>query len=70
EYTDRTFVMYGGRIVEQRDSAKLATEATHPYTVGLLQCVPTLDSAGLDELPTLASVTGGVIPTARTGNEG
>ncbi|MEX5636054.1 ABC transporter ATP-binding protein [Parafrankia sp. FMc2] len=56
EYTDRTFVMYGGRIVEKRGSAQLATTATHPYTVGLLRCVPTLDSAELDELPTLASV--------------
>jgi peptide/nickel transport system ATP-binding protein len=56
EYTDRTFVMYGGRIVEQCESARLATEATHPYTIGLLRCVPTLESAGLDELPTLASV--------------
>lgn len=57
EYTDRTFVMYGGRIVEKRCSAKLSETATHPYTIGLLRCVPTLDSAELDELPTLASIT-------------
>ncbi|WP_054566435.1 ABC transporter ATP-binding protein [Frankia sp. R43] len=64
EYTDRTFVMYGGRIVEKRGSAKLAETATHPYTVGLLRCVPTLDSAELDELPTLASVAAANAPAA------
>ncbi|CUU60330.1 peptide/nickel transport system ATP-binding protein [Parafrankia irregularis] len=64
EYTDRTFVMYGGRIVEKRSSAKLAETATHPYTVGLLRCVPTLDSAELDELPTLASVAAASAPAA------
>ncbi|CAO5246576.1 ABC transporter ATP-binding protein [Frankia sp. AgKG'84/4] len=71
EYTDRTFVMYGGRIVEQRTSARLVDTATHPYTVALLRCVPTLASAELDELPTLASVnaeiTGVDEPTEVTG---
>jgi peptide/nickel transport system ATP-binding protein len=56
EFADRTMVMLGGEIVEEGQSATLEQTATHPYTVGLLRCVPTLDSAGLDELPTLASV--------------
>ncbi len=57
EYAERTIVMYGGEIVEEGESATLAQTATHPYTIGLLQCIPTLESAELDELPTLASVT-------------
>lgn len=56
EYADRTMVMYGGQIVEQGPSRSLARTATHPYTIGLLRCIPTLESANLDELPTLASV--------------
>ncbi|MEV8547998.1 ABC transporter ATP-binding protein [Streptomyces sp. NPDC051572] len=56
DYADRTMVMYGGRIVEHGASRTLAETATHPYTVGLLRCIPTLDSATLDELPTLARV--------------
>ena len=56
EYADRTMVMFGGEIVEEGPSATLADTATHPYTIGLLRCIPTLDSATLDELPTLASV--------------
>jgi ABC-type dipeptide/oligopeptide/nickel transport system ATPase component len=57
EYADRTMVMLGGEIVEEGPSATLEQTATHPYTIALLKCVPTLDSASLDELPTLASVT-------------
>jgi peptide/nickel transport system ATP-binding protein len=53
EYSDRMVVMYGGRLVEEGPSATLDKTATHPYTVGLMSCVPTLDSASLDELPTL-----------------
>ncbi len=56
EYAERTVVMYRGKIVEEGMSSSLAETATHPYTVGLLQCIPTLESAELDELPTLATV--------------
>jgi ABC-type dipeptide/oligopeptide/nickel transport system ATPase component len=58
EYADTTMVMYHGRIVETGASATLAGTATHPYTIGLLSCIPTLDSAFLDELPTLESFVG------------
>jgi peptide/nickel transport system ATP-binding protein len=54
-FTDFVVVMYHGEIVEQIASKDL-DHATHPYTRGLLECVPTLASARLDELPTLESV--------------
>jgi peptide/nickel transport system ATP-binding protein len=53
EFTDRTVVMYGGRIVEEQSSRHLAERATQPYTRGLLACVPTFETALLDELPTM-----------------
>jgi peptide/nickel transport system ATP-binding protein len=56
EYSDRTVVMYNGVAVEQGDSKTLERDAKHPYTIGLLRCIPTLDNAMSDELPTLASV--------------
>ncbi|MDF2443435.1 MAG: peptide/nickel transport system ATP-binding protein, partial [Subtercola sp.] len=55
EYSDRTLVMYRGRLVEQGISGTLGHTATHPYTRGLLHCVPTLDSSDWEELPTLDS---------------
>jgi peptide/nickel transport system ATP-binding protein len=42
-FCDRVLVMYGGQIMETLDAAKLH-EAQHPYTKGLLNCLPTLDS--------------------------
>ncbi|WP_415394502.1 ABC transporter ATP-binding protein (plasmid) [Rhodococcus globerulus] len=55
EFTDRIVVMNGGRIVEEGQSRDIATTARHPYTRGLLSCIPTLDSALLHRLPTMKS---------------
>ncbi len=40
-FCDRVAVMYAGRIVEELPAGEL-TRATHPYTRGLLECLPTL----------------------------
>ncbi|CAH2599944.1 putative peptide ABC transporter ATP-binding protein y4tR [Rhodovastum atsumiense] len=40
-FCDRVAVMYAGRIVEEVPAAGL-THASHPYTRGLLDCLPTL----------------------------
>ncbi|WP_172298995.1 ATP-binding cassette domain-containing protein [Pseudoruegeria sp. HB172150] len=41
KFCDRIMIMYAGRIVEVCEAGKLH-EATHPYTVGLLNSVPDL----------------------------
>ena len=40
-FCDRVVVMYAGRIVEQLPAADLS-RAQHPYTQGLLNCMPTI----------------------------
>ena len=50
-FCDRVLVMYAGRIVESLASARLH-EATHPYTQGLLNCLPQL-GVPRHPLPTL-----------------
>jgi peptide/nickel transport system ATP-binding protein len=40
-FCDRVLVMYAGRVVEEIAAARLS-EARHPYTRGLLDCVPKL----------------------------
>jgi len=42
EVADSVLVMYAGRIVEQSPAADLFDAPQHPYTKGLLACVPTL----------------------------
>jgi len=50
-FCDRVLVMYAGRVVEQIAAVDLA-QAQHPYTRGLLNCLPRLDAAR-HPLPTL-----------------
>ncbi len=42
-FCDRVLVMYAGRVVEQIAASDLA-QARHPYTQGLLNCLPRLDA--------------------------
>ncbi len=50
-FCDRVLVMYAGRIVETIAARELHS-AQHPYTRGLLNCLPQIDGAG-GELPVL-----------------
>ncbi len=43
-FCDRVLVMYGGRIMETLDAEDLHS-AQHPYTRGLLDCLPQLDGS-------------------------
>ncbi len=44
ETADRVLVMYSGRVVEQSPVATLFDHPAHPYTRGLLDCVPSLEN--------------------------
>ncbi len=50
---DRIHVMYAGRIVESAAAAELLRRPRHPYTAGLLECVPRLSGPRLARLPSL-----------------
>ncbi len=50
-FCDRILIMYGGRVVEQCMATEL-DQARHPYTRGLLNCLPRLDG-GHEDLPVL-----------------
>ena len=53
ETADRVLVMYAGRIVEEAPVQVLFDHPAHPYTTGLLSCVPTLtqDTHRLTAIP-------------------
>ncbi|MEI7992784.1 MAG: ABC transporter ATP-binding protein [Actinomycetota bacterium] len=50
ETTERVIVMYGGRVVEEASVESVFEQPTHPYTLGLLGSVRSLDSAGRGSL--------------------
>jgi oligopeptide/dipeptide ABC transporter ATP-binding protein len=61
ETADRVLVMYSGRVVEQSPAAALFDRPGHPYTRGLLACVPSLDA----ELRRLRAIPGALPDPAR-----
>jgi oligopeptide/dipeptide ABC transporter ATP-binding protein len=42
-YAQRIYIMYAGRIVESGTCKDIFRAPRHPYTIGLLRCVPRLD---------------------------
>ena len=46
ELADRVVVMYAGKVVEQAKAADLFARPAHPYTRGLLACIPRPGTAG------------------------
>jgi peptide/nickel transport system ATP-binding protein len=49
ELVDRVYVMYAGTIAECCKTQDLFDNPLHPYTIGLLECVPKLSGGGLSE---------------------
>jgi len=56
---DRTIVIYAGRKLESARSTDLFRNTQHPYTKGLLACLPDVSSE--DQLDTLYSIPGNMI---------
>ena len=58
EYTDRTMVMYAGQAVETGKTTDVILKPTHPYTEGLLACLPGThtDQEHRTKLPTIAGL--------------
>jgi peptide/nickel transport system ATP-binding protein len=42
-YAQRIYIMYAGRIVESGTTKDIFRQPRHPYTMGLLNCIPRLD---------------------------
>ncbi|HEY8393944.1 MAG TPA: ABC transporter ATP-binding protein [Thermaerobacter sp.] len=53
EMADRVVVMYAGEVVEEAPVRELFSSPRHPYTRGLLESIPRLDSARKTKLPAI-----------------
>lgn len=52
-FCDRVVVMREGEIVEELDAARIKEQATHPYTRGLIACLPDMVSDRTRPLPVI-----------------
>ncbi|MBS0448335.1 MAG: ABC transporter ATP-binding protein [Proteobacteria bacterium] len=62
EMADRVMVMYAGRVIEQGTTAEVLESPAHPYTRGLIDCLPELGSSVHGERAELAEIRG-VVPS-------
>ncbi len=68
EMAQRVVVMYAGRIIEQADVVQILTDPRHPYTQGLIRCVPHLTQNPTAERPPLLEIPGVVPPLTQLGS--
>lgn len=50
---DRVLIMYAGRVVEEAPAETLYADPLHPYTLGLLQSIPSSDHPPRSHLPSI-----------------
>src|SRR5574337_408547 len=62
EMADRVMVMYAGRVVERGTTEQVLAHPGHPYTRGLIECLPELGSSMLEGRKELAEIRG-VVPS-------
>ncbi|MCP5373694.1 MAG: ABC transporter ATP-binding protein [Hyphomicrobiales bacterium] len=61
EMADRVMVMYAGRAAEEATTEQILTAPKHPYTQGLIACVPHMADKPPPERPPLTEIPG-VVP--------
>ena len=62
EMADRVIVMYAGRVIEQGTTGEVIADPQHPYTRGLIACLPELGSSQRGERVELQEIAG-VVPS-------
>ena len=68
EMTERVVVMYAGRKVEDGPVDEILAAPRHPYTSGLIACVPHISLDPTSERPLLAEIPGIVPSMTQIGN--
>ncbi|WP_169544035.1 ABC transporter ATP-binding protein [Sneathiella aquimaris] len=68
ELADRVAVMYAGHIIETGSTRDILDNPQHPYTRGLIACVPHLEDNPTDERPYLEEIAGVVPPLIELGS--
>ena len=65
-YAQRIYIMYAGRIVESGTTKDIFGSPRHPYTIGLLKCIPRLDEEEGTKLVPIEGLPPNLINMPRT----
>lgn len=65
-YAQRIYVMYAGKIVESGTTKNIFANPRHPYTVGLLNCIPRLDDDKNEKLVPIQGITPNLVNLPET----
>jgi peptide/nickel transport system ATP-binding protein len=63
EMADRVMVMYAGRVIEHGSASAVLASPGHPYTQGLIECLPDLGSSQLAGERAELTEIAGVVPS-------
>ena len=63
EMADRVMVMYAGRVIEQGSTEQVLSRPSHPYTRGLIECLPELGSSSRQAERVKLTEIPGVVPS-------
>jgi oligopeptide/dipeptide ABC transporter ATP-binding protein len=69
QMAERMLVMYAGRRVEEGRVADIITAPAHPYTRGLISCVPHISTDAAHRLDRLPEIDGIVPPITSFGRD-
>lgn len=67
EMADRVMVMYAGRAIEEGETNEILDNPKHPYTDGLINCVPHMEETPPHDRPPLNEIPGVVPPLTELG---
>ena len=65
ETADQVAVMYAGRVVEMGSAEQIFSNPVHPYTKGLISCIPHYDEKSAGEERSVLTTIEGVVPDMR-----
>ncbi len=65
-YAQRIYVMYAGRVVESGTTKDIFAHPSHPYTIGLLRCIPRLDDSNNQKLVPIEGFTPNLVNLPET----
>lgn len=70
QVSDRVLVMYAGRTIEEGDCVPVVQKSAHPYTKGLISCIPAIENTTNMAFSGRLPVIEGIVPNLKSIGDG